>query len=304
MTTRSARARRQRFSRSTSVRVRLTPDDVAIIRHIARHRFLRSTHIVQLFPKRPAKKLIERLGLLYHAGFLDRPRAQIDYYLRHGSARMVYGLGSLAHVALPELGLIDWQKKNRTASQGFIKHELMLADIMVAIEVAAQSRRDLEYVPAEELRPTPGEHWRLATTITIRGNSTELAIIPDAVFALRFNPSGRMAYFFVEADRRNMPVHRSDLNQSSFRKKALVYHHAAMQRTIVDRFGFTNFRVLTVTSTPARIASMQREVKSITRSPSGRFLFASRDLFAVRDPLSFEWSTLPGPSRLDTPPRA
>src|SRR5262249_34248488 len=72
--------RRQRFVRSGAKPLRLTADDVAVIEHLARHRFLRSTHLMQLFPHRAPKKLIERLGELYHAGYIDRPRAQIDYY--------------------------------------------------------------------------------------------------------------------------------------------------------------------------------------------------------------------------------
>ncbi|NJO35184.1 MAG: hypothetical protein HC869_20820 [Rhodospirillales bacterium] len=60
--------------------MRLTEDDLAIIRHIAKHRFLRSTHLIRLMPHRSYKKLVERLGALYHNGYLDRPRAQLDYY--------------------------------------------------------------------------------------------------------------------------------------------------------------------------------------------------------------------------------
>ena len=36
-------------------------------------------------PHRSTKKLLERLGALYHNGYLDRPRAQLDYYATAGS---------------------------------------------------------------------------------------------------------------------------------------------------------------------------------------------------------------------------
>ena len=88
-----AKARRPRFSRTAPDPIQLTTDDIAIIGHVARHRFLRSTHLARLIPHRSYKKLIERLAALYHNGYLDRPRAQLDAYARSGSAPMVYALG-------------------------------------------------------------------------------------------------------------------------------------------------------------------------------------------------------------------
>lgn len=98
--------RRQRFKRSHD-RVRLTPDDLAIIDHIRRHRFLRSTHLIGLLPHRPPKKLIERLGALFHAGYLDRPRVQLDYYARAGSVPMVYALGDRTRAVAPQITDLD-----------------------------------------------------------------------------------------------------------------------------------------------------------------------------------------------------
>ena len=77
--------RRPRFRRYDPPAFRLTDDDLAIIRHIGEHRFLRSTHIVQLIG-RPADKLLRRLSALYHNGYLDRPHAQLEYFPRVGSA--------------------------------------------------------------------------------------------------------------------------------------------------------------------------------------------------------------------------
>ena len=90
----AAKVRRARFTRHAPEPIQLTADDLAIIRHIAEHRFLRSTHVARLIPHRSYKKLVERLAALYHNGYLDRPRAQLDAYLTGGSALMVYGLGT------------------------------------------------------------------------------------------------------------------------------------------------------------------------------------------------------------------
>ena len=59
--------------------MQLTERDREIIRLVHRHRFLRSSHICSLIPGSP-QQLLRRLKLLYHHGFLERPRSQIDYY--------------------------------------------------------------------------------------------------------------------------------------------------------------------------------------------------------------------------------
>jgi hypothetical protein len=69
-------SRRPRFRRaSDSPGFRVTEDDIAIIRHISRHRFLRSNHIAVL-AGRSIDRTNDRLCHLYHAAYIDRPQAQ------------------------------------------------------------------------------------------------------------------------------------------------------------------------------------------------------------------------------------
>ena len=72
--------RRPRFRRAPEPPAfRITDDDVLIVRLLARHRFLRSTHIAALVG-RSLDRTNNRLSRLFHAGYIDRPRAQLDYY--------------------------------------------------------------------------------------------------------------------------------------------------------------------------------------------------------------------------------
>src|ERR1700754_2317545 len=90
--TMSKPVRRPRFRRALEPPAfRLTDDDVALVRLLARHRFLRSTHIAAL-ADRSQDRVNDRLARLFHAGYVDRPRAQLDYYPDAGSAPMVYAL--------------------------------------------------------------------------------------------------------------------------------------------------------------------------------------------------------------------
>src|SRR5215210_4536200 len=82
--------RRPRFRRAVEPPpFRLTDDDIEIIRHIARHRFLRSTHIAALVG-RSLDRTNDRLLRLFHAGYVDRPRAQLDRFPTSGTARMLW----------------------------------------------------------------------------------------------------------------------------------------------------------------------------------------------------------------------
>lgn len=81
---------------------RLTDHDVEIIRQVGRYRLIRSTHIAALVG-RSQDRTNDRLLRLFHAGYVDRPRAQHDYYPTAGSAAMVYALADRGARLLREL---------------------------------------------------------------------------------------------------------------------------------------------------------------------------------------------------------
>lgn len=82
-------SRLSRFKRAATVApMQLTERDREIIRLVQRYRFLRSPQIVALIAS-DSQQLLRRLQLLYHHGYLERPRAQIDYYHQGGSRHMI-----------------------------------------------------------------------------------------------------------------------------------------------------------------------------------------------------------------------
>src|SRR5438093_1091714 len=100
------RTRQPRFRRAADPPpFRVTDQDVEIVHRIARHRFLRSTHIAALF-SRSLDRTNDRLCRLFHAGYIDRPRAQLDYYATSGSTPMVYALAERgAELLIERLGI-------------------------------------------------------------------------------------------------------------------------------------------------------------------------------------------------------
>ena len=293
--------RRPRFRRHDPPPFRLTEDDLTIIRDVGSHRFLRSTHLVQLIG-RPADKVLRRLTALYHHGYLDRPRAQLDYLLIAGSAPLIYALGNkgaslYAQMHCVDPASVDWTDKNRDAGRPYLDHALMIADFMIALECAVRTRPDIKLLSEREILAdtTPmSERTNASWTLTasVPGEDSELSVTPDKVFGLEFAATGRRNYFCLEADRSTMPIARRTLAQSSFRKKLLVYHHAHQAKRHTAQWGIPGFRVLTITKCAERIGSMLDAVADITAGKgSNVFLFADTNTAPSVDPFAMDWTT-------------
>lgn len=295
-------SRRPRFRRVSVQPVVLTPRDIEILRALYRYRFLRSTHLLAL-TRAPYKALMRRLQLLYHNGYIDRPKAQIDYYGTAGSQPMVYGLGNRGADAIADLDAVprarvDWTAKNRDVGRVFIDHTVLTADILVALLVACRGREDVKFIDGNELRPMfPVETQRarnpfyFSVRVSHDGGVEDIGIIPDRVFALEFPLIGQRSYFFLESDRGTMPVIRSALDQTSVLRKMIGYYQAWRDGKPAARFGFRNFRVLFATTSGDRAESMRTANLAITEGQGSRiFLFGDAARITASGILSSEWT--------------
>ncbi len=296
-----ASIRLPRFKRASEIEpIQLTRRDRDIIRQVYRHRFLRSSHIVELIGG-SAQQILRRLQLLYHHGYLDRPRAQIDYFHRGGSQQMVYGVGNKGGALLrdevgAEPSTFAWSSKSREVGRLFLEHALLISDVMVCLEVACRRSGRIRLLADEDL-PIPesarSRNEPLQWNLKINGQ-TRLGLIPDRVFALEFldQPSARSrAFYFLEADRGTMPITRRSLKQTSFHRKLVAYEATWNQKLHQSRFGFPRFRVLTVTTSAPR-AKHLAAVASQLESGHGLFLFTHAEAFRAHpDPLSLPWET-------------
>ncbi len=289
-----------RFKRASAVApMQLTERDRTIIRLVDGHRFLRSSHIVALVGA-GSQQLLRRLQLLYHHGFLERPRAQIDYYHRGGSRQIVYGLGSKgASLLKRELGVafreLRWGEKNRGVGRIFLEHALLVSDVMVALELGCRKVGGVRLLSESELfrlgdarRGRPFK-WKVKVD-----GSLKLGVIPDRVFALETEDQSadrNPAFFFLEADRGTMPVVRTNLSQTSFYRKLLAYEATWAQGIHRSQFGFHRFRVLTVTTSPARVKSLV-DACSQLKSGHGLFLFTDQATLQKHgDVFTLPWKT-------------
>src|SRR5437868_6378504 len=298
-------SRRPRFCRASEPPAfRLTDDDVEIVRVVARHRLIRSTHIAALVG-RSLDRTNDRLMRLFHAGYIDRPRAQLDRFPSSGSSHYIYALADRgARLLRDEDGVefrnTEWNRKNREAGRPFIEHQIEIVNFQVALQRAVTRRGDLRLIGADDLIPaasaTKSRALTSSTAVTLRAKlgrdqSREISVVPDLAFGLDL-AGGTRRNFVVEIDRGTMPVRRSDPDQTSFEGKMRVYlaAHAAKQHE--RQLGWKNFRVLTVTTDRDRVRNMQEALRQlrIPRSigPS-LFLFATYSDLRTDDPLANQW---------------
>ena len=194
--------RRPRFRRASEPPAfRLTDDDVQIVRQLARHRFLRSTHIAALVG-RSLDRTNDRLLRLFHASYIDRPRAQLDFY-PVGSAPMVYALADRgARLLIERDGIefanVEWSRKNRKAGRPFIEHQLEIIDFSVALQLAAGARRDVQFIHPNDIIAGFPEQTRAARNplslrvkLSHQGIVHEIGLVPDLVFGLQFADGSR-----------------------------------------------------------------------------------------------------------------
>ena len=169
----------------------------------------------------------------------------------------------------------------------FLDHALLVSDVMVALEIASRRHGRVRLLTGQEL-PLPEKlraqrqpfKWNVALK-----HRSKLGVIPDGAFVLEFSDKPRdrnRVLYFLEADCGTMPVKRGTLAQSSFHRKLLAYEATWLQEVHRRRFGFDRFRVLTVTTSAARVASLVAACQQLERG-RGLFLFSDQAALARHD---------------------
>lgn len=294
-----------RFRRiGTPVPIKLTPDDIAILRHVHRHRFIRADDLYRLFPSRSPDKLSRRLTWLYRNAFLDRPIAQIDRFKSGGSQSLVYGIDTAGARLLQEqdklaMRTTGWKARNRDYTRENLDHTLAVTRFMVDLEIACLARVDVDLIrfetilsaaPESTQRQAQPDRWPVV--LPWHGSHAVVKIAPDAIFGLCVEqPDGqvRRAFFFLEMDRGTMTiapsyaVRRSDafLYRSSILRKLLAYGISHQNAEHQGHLGIHAAQVLTLTSPASRATEMQKVAAALIvpalKIPSGFFLFGTYD---------------------------
>jgi DNA-binding Lrp family transcriptional regulator len=261
----------------------ITPRDLEILRFVARFRFLASAQIAALIGgSRP--QLLRRLQKLFHAGLLDRPRAQVRLFSEDGPQPIAYALSARgARLIAPEEARTGRPPRpdNRNVGQLHLQHTLLVAETMIALERAAKESGHFRlHDLTPESRPGMAFKWGVTVRHGVRGEKTHrVGLQPDRAFLWEDTHTGEQVLHFLEADRATMPIMRRGLNQTSFWRKLLAYEATWTQGLHRELWGKARFRVLTVTTSAARAANLATAADKL---PRGRGLFVFADIAALK----------------------
>lgn len=247
---------------------------------IYRHRFLRSSHIIDLVGG-SGQQVLRRLQRLFHHGYVTRPRCQIDFFYRSGNAPIVYGISSKGVRQLNALSpatetkdsRTDWTAKNNAVQQLYLQHTLLISDVMVAMETCFRNHPSIRFIASEDLFPSRSRpiSWAVKSS-----SAKSSGVHPDAVFALENSETKMRCHYFVEADTGSMPIERKAASQNtSFARKLENYSETWRQNIHKSELGIHRFQLLTVTMSAKRAKQIAATAGKI-RNGTGIFLFTDR----------------------------
>lgn len=254
--------RRSRMQRTrTGKRIALTDRDLEIFRLMARYRYLSSAYIYAFVGGASETRFKERLGDLFHEGFLDRPERQWEMAsCRHRP--VIHEIGTGASRVLEEQGIVEEPRTwLRAAATRQFAHSLMTCEILASIEIGIRRHPGLRFIPWPEiLAKAPAETRMSAAPFRFPASTSSGEIVPDGLFGLEYAANGVKAYrfFAVEADRGTMPVIRSDSSQTSCVGKLAAYREFLLRRGYKGHLGIPNLLVLLITTGSHRLDEILR----------------------------------------------
>lgn len=209
----------ERGRRDELVPCAVQPRDLAIVRDVARYRFLTTDQLLELWwPGASAQAGRRRLVKLFRAGYLDRFRP----LSRRGSYPWTYQLGRAGHRLLQEARVIG--RRERFEQQAVYDYRYVLHELQLNAWVLAWRRslgdRLLTWDGETEIEPPQG--LRPSSPLLVDGDwsaeglrdARARLLRPDALIEVEHGSRDRIWTFLIEFDR----TRRVDKNYEKFRR--------------------------------------------------------------------------------------
>jgi hypothetical protein len=276
--------RRSRMRRThTGKRIELTARDLEIFRVLARYRYLPSTYIHAFVGGASQTRFKERLGDLFHEGYLNRPERQWEMAnCRHRP--VVHEIGAGARRVLEAQGVAEQARTWLGASAHVqFSHSSMICELLASIELGTRQRPSMRFIPwPEVLAKAPAETRALAVPFRFPATAASPAIVPDGLFGIEYGLGSTKSYrfFALEGDRGTMPVMRSNHNQTSYLGKIAAYCEIIAKKVHKSHLGVPNLLVLTVTTSDARAADIIGRLRG-QAGCSSAFLFKAVEVSSL-----------------------
>jgi hypothetical protein len=154
-----------------------------------------------------------------------------------------------------------WKRRDNKVGFFFLEHILAVNEFKVNLVLALRDKDDAKLLffkhEWEDLKDRVSD---------LRGKRPYLPVTPDAFFGIE-TERGR-AYFFLEADRGTQTLKR-------FREKIIAYRQYWKEGKYQEKYGFKNFRVLTVTTSKKRLLNLLSSAEK--EGAKTMFLFTTED---------------------------
>ena len=257
--------RRSRMRRTpTGKRIELTYRDLDIFRALVRYRYLSSTYIYEFAGGASQTRFKERLGDLFHEGYLDRPSRQWEMAeCRHRP--VIHELGTGAKRVLDQQNITQEPRTWLGASvRRQFAHSLMVCETLASIELATRLCHGVRFISWPEiLAKAPAPTRASPVPFRFPGPAPSRGVVPDGLFGLEYVVGEAKTYrfFALETDRGTMPVVRSDQNQTSYMGKLGAYRDLISRQVYKSHLGIPNLLVLTVTTDNQRLEDIMSRLR-------------------------------------------
>ena len=275
-------SRRSRMHRTRiGKRLELTARDIEIFKRLGQYRYLRSTYIHAFAGGASETRFKERLGDLFHEGYIDRPSQQWDFAeARYRPA--VYEMGAGASRALREAGIEIGGRRTLVgeAAHRQYRHSLMICQLLASLELGVLANPCMRFIAWPEALSRAPEPSCTSTAPFRLPVPSGGYLVPDGLFGLEYTHGGTKAYrfFALEADRGTMPLTRSNPGQTSYLRKMAAYDEIIAHQVHKTDWGLPNLLVLTVTTNDKRVQEIAGQLQSAA------FLFKAADDSALTTP--------------------
>lgn len=236
----------------------------------------------------------KRLKLLYQHGFVERLPVPLSsgqlgflpvYRLtKRGFVEVAAVDDTLRTESLTKSMELSWKRLSDKVSLFFLEHTLRTNDVRVAFILAAQARGyQIEtWLNESELKADHAQDYAYVGDLKV-------AIVPDAYFVL--NLGNRRAHFFLELDRGTMTLRR-------WKTRVRAYQAYIDSGKYQKRYQTQSLRILTVTTTQARLESLKQATAQV--GARSIFWFSTLDQATADKVTSMPIWSLPGE---DTSPK-
>ena len=216
---------------------------------------------------RDRTRTLKRLADLYNEGrYLERPPQQF-HTIDARYNQLVYTLDERGTVALKEAGA--WSDYV-VHTGGPWTHRLMVSCITASLELAADARTDLRYIPQHRIL----EHANVGLDVPVTYDDpiTRIQVtrnlIPDAICGIKYQNDGQRNYrfFAIEADRNTEPNRSHSSLRKSFMRSVAQYREFIGNGRYKEHFNLTApMLVLFVTTNRNRMDNL---IKTVTKLAS------------------------------------